>query len=68
MSFFDNPGMLAPPRVTRIDLGRGGFILACSEPLGEVTRCIGDWLEYWAERTPNQPKPIWFPDLPKPTI
>lgn len=54
MSFFDNPGMLAPPRVTRIDLGRGGFILACSEPLGEVTRCIGDWLEYWAERTPNQ--------------
>lgn len=53
MSFFDNPGMLAPPRVTRIDLARGGFILACSEPLGEVTRCIGDWLEYWAERTPN---------------
>lgn len=54
MSFFDNPGMLAPPRVTRIDLSKGGFILACSEPLGEVTRCIGDWLEYWAERTPNQ--------------
>ncbi|KAB2969610.1 feruloyl-CoA synthase [Zoogloea sp.] len=53
MSFFDNPGMLAPPRVTRIDLSKGGFILACSDPLGEVTRCIGDWLEYWAERTPN---------------
>jgi feruloyl-CoA synthase len=54
MSFFDNPGMLAPPRVTRIDLSKGGFILACSEPLGEVTRCIGDWLEHWAERTPSQ--------------
>jgi feruloyl-CoA synthase len=54
MSFFDNPGMLAPPRVTRIDLSKGGFILACSEPLGDVTRCIGDWLELWAERTPNQ--------------
>ncbi len=54
MSFFDSPGMLAPPRVTRIDLSKGGFILACSEPLGEVTRCIGDWLEQWAERTPNQ--------------
>lgn len=53
MSFFDNPGMLAPPRVTRIDLSHGGFILACSEPLGETTRCIGDWLEYWAARTPN---------------
>lgn len=54
MSFFDNPGMLAPPRVTRIDLAKGGFILACSEPLGDVTRCIGDWLEEWAVRTPNQ--------------
>jgi len=53
MNFFENPGMLAPPRVTRIDLSKGGFILACSEPLGEVTRCIGDWLEYWAQRTPN---------------
>ena len=27
------------------------------------------WMELvLAERTPNQPKPIWFPDLPKPTI
>ena len=55
MSFFDNPGMLAPARVTRIDLPKGGFILACSDALGEVTRCIGDWLEYWAARTPNAP-------------
>lgn len=53
MSFFDNPELLAVPRVTRIDLAKGGFILACSEPLGQVTRCVGDWLEYWAERTPN---------------
>ena len=34
-------------------LAKGGFILACSDALGEVTRCIGDWLEYWAARTPN---------------
>ncbi|MBL8471591.1 MAG: feruloyl-CoA synthase [Rhodocyclaceae bacterium] len=54
MSFFENTGMLAAPRVTRIDLAKGGFILASSEPLGEVTRCIGDWLESWAARTPNQ--------------
>lgn len=53
MSFFDNPGMLAPPRVTRIDLAKGGFILACSDPLGDITRCVGDWLEHWSERTPN---------------
>ena len=27
------------------------------------------WMELvLAERTPNQPKPTWFPDLPKPTI
>lgn len=53
MSFFENPKLLAPPRVTKIDLAKGGFILACSEPLGPVARCIGEYLEYWAERTPN---------------
>lgn len=53
MSFFENPKLLAPPLVTKIDLAKGGFILACSEPLGRVARCIGEYLEYWAERTPN---------------
>ncbi len=53
MSFFENPKLLAPPRVTKIDLANGGFILASPEPLEEVSRCIGDYLEYWASRTPN---------------
>ena len=34
MSFFDNPGMLAPPRVTRIDLSRGGLHPRLSRPPG----------------------------------
>lgn len=53
MSLLDQPSMLAPPRVTRIDMANGGFILANPEALGEVTRCVGEWLEYWARHTPN---------------
>ena len=45
--------------------------------VGAFDRCaqkFGRWYDMcWmelvlAERTPNQPKPTWFPDLPKPTI
>lgn len=53
MSFFNNPEMLAPQQVVRKDIGQGGFILSSPTPLGEVTRCIGDWLEYWARETPD---------------
>lgn len=53
MSFFDNPRMLAPAAVDRKDLPGGGFILSSPQPLGDVTRCVGDWLEHWAARTPN---------------
>ncbi|MDD2545913.1 MAG: feruloyl-CoA synthase [Burkholderiaceae bacterium] len=52
-SFFSNPAMLAPPAVVKQDLPEGGFLLSSPEPLGEVTRCIGDWLEHWAQATPN---------------
>ncbi len=47
------PVMLAAPAVEKEDLPGGGFILRSPQPLGEVTRCIGDWLEDWARRTPN---------------
>lgn len=53
MSYLDNPRMLAAPAVDRQDLPGGGYILSSPQPLGEVTRCVGDWLEHWAERTPN---------------
>lgn len=53
MSYFDNTRMLAAPVVNRQDLPGGGFILSSQQPLGEIARCVGDWLEYWAARTPN---------------
>jgi len=53
MSYFDNPGMLAPPLVERTELGDGAFILTNPQPLGDVVRCVGEWLEHWAGRTPN---------------
>ncbi len=52
-SFFSNPAMLAVPAVVKEDLPGGGFVLRSPEPLGEVTRCVGDWLEHWAQATPN---------------
>ncbi len=52
-SFFTNPAMLATPAVLKQNLPNGGFVLTSPEPLGDVTRCIGDWLEYWAHTTPN---------------
>lgn len=52
-SFFTNPAMLALPAVLKHDLPDGGFVLSSPEPLGEVTRCVGDWLEHWAQTTPN---------------
>lgn len=53
MSYFDNPRMLAVPCVERRSLPGGGFVLSSPQPLGDISRCVGEWLEYWAERTPN---------------
>jgi feruloyl-CoA synthase len=51
-SFFDNPAKLAPPSVVRHALPDGAFTLSSTEALGEVTRCVGDWLEHWTRITP----------------
>jgi len=53
MSYLDNPRMLAAAAVDRQDLPGGGFILSSPQPLGDISRCVGDWLEHWAARTPN---------------
>jgi len=53
MSYFDNPRMLAPALIERTDLDDGAFILANPQPLGEIARCVGEWLDDWARRTPN---------------
>lgn len=53
LPFFSNPSVLAPAGTIKQDLPNGGFVLRSPQPLGEVTRCIGDWLEHWARTTPH---------------
>jgi feruloyl-CoA synthase len=57
MSFelFNDPAALAAPRVRRRDLGGGAFVLSHADPLQPFTRCVGDWLEHWAQTTPQAP-------------
>jgi len=50
--FFDDPQQLAPRRAVRQDLGQGAFVLRSPEPLQPHARCVGEWLEHWAEATP----------------
>jgi feruloyl-CoA synthase len=50
---FDDPASLSPARVLREDLQDGSFVLRHPEPLQPHARCIGDWLEHWAARTPD---------------
>ena len=53
LMLFDDAAALAPPRVLREDLPGGGFILRSPEPLQPFVRCIGEWLEHWAQTTPD---------------
>ncbi|MBC7202927.1 MAG: AMP-binding protein, partial [Pusillimonas sp.] len=53
MSFLNNPNMLATPKVVRQELGGGAFVLSNPEPLGDIARCVGEWLEYWTSKSPN---------------
>ncbi|MBI5258644.1 MAG: feruloyl-CoA synthase [Burkholderiales bacterium] len=50
---FNDPGALAPPRMTRQALPDGGFILRHPEPLQPHARSIGAWLDHWAFTTPD---------------
>jgi feruloyl-CoA synthase len=53
--FFDDPRWLAPARTVKVDLGGGAFVLRSPEALGPYARCIGEWLEHWAQLTPDAP-------------
>ena len=55
LELFNDAAALAPPRVTRRDLGDGAFVLSHPEPLQPFSRCVGDWLEHWAQTTPEAP-------------
>lgn len=42
-----------PHNVIREDLADGAMILRAAEPLGEVVERTTDWLDHWAEKTPD---------------
>jgi feruloyl-CoA synthase len=44
---------LAPPRAVKSELPGGGFVLSSPEPLQPHARCIGEWVEHWAQGTPQ---------------
>lgn len=50
--FFDDPRMLAPRQTVKTLRPGGGFELASPEPLQPYARCVGEWLEHWAQQTP----------------
>jgi feruloyl-CoA synthase len=52
-SFFDDEQQLAPRRVERLAHADGGFVLRSPEPLLAHARCVGEWLEQWAQQTPT---------------
>ena len=52
---FDDPRLLAPPRVVRVGFDDGSFVLRSPEPLKPYARCTGEWLERWAAQTPEAP-------------
>jgi len=53
LAFFDDPQLLAPRRAERQDLGGGAFVLRSQDPLLPHARCVGEWLEHWAQHTPD---------------
>ncbi|WP_371356255.1 feruloyl-CoA synthase [Pseudomonas chlororaphis] len=53
--FFNDPTCLAPARVLYEPGPDGSFILSSPQPLQPYARCIGQWLEQWAEQTPERP-------------
>ncbi len=54
-AFFDDPRLLAPPRVVRVPFDDGSVVLRSPEPLKPYARCVGEWLERWAAETPDAP-------------
>jgi len=52
--FLGDGRLLAPPRVERVDLAGGGFVLRSPEALQPHARCVGEWLQHWARATPEQ--------------
>ncbi|MBC7993710.1 MAG: feruloyl-CoA synthase [Rhizobacter sp.] len=54
-AFFNDPRRLAPPEVLSTALQGGGFILRSPQPLAPHARCVGEWVQHWAEHSPDTP-------------
>jgi len=46
--------LFATPSIVAHHRADGSIILKSTIPLRECTRCVGDWLEYWARQTPDR--------------
>ena len=53
LDLYSDTRLLAPARTVREELGGGSFVLRSPDPLQPHARCIGQWLEQWAEQTPD---------------
>ncbi len=53
LDLFGDAAALARPLVLRDDRADGSFVLRCADALQPQARCIGDWLEHWAQVTPD---------------
>ncbi|MGE0800138.1 MAG: feruloyl-CoA synthase [Lautropia sp.] len=47
--------LFAPPRVAVEARADGTIVLQSPEPLRPYARCVGEWLERWAEQAPDRP-------------
>ncbi|TGN77282.1 feruloyl-CoA synthase [Bradyrhizobium yuanmingense] len=49
----DVAGLFATPRTIAEHRPDGSIVLRSPEPLVEIARCTGDWLEQWAQQRPD---------------
>ena len=49
----DVAGLFATPRTIAEQRADGSIVLRSPDPLRDGARCVGDWLEQWARRTPD---------------
>ncbi|WP_065750785.1 feruloyl-CoA synthase [Bradyrhizobium paxllaeri] len=50
----DSQYLFATPAIASDRRGDGSIILKSTTPLGASARCIGDWLEHWAQQAPDR--------------
>jgi feruloyl-CoA synthase len=50
----DASNLFAAPRTVAEHRADGSIVLRSPEPLRDSARCIGDWLEQWAQQTPDK--------------